>query len=38
MKQNALILRPLLLTHEETRSYLGAVSLLRFFADKEMKR
>jgi len=38
MKQNALILRPLLLMSEETRSYLGAVSLVRFFADKEMNK
>jgi hypothetical protein len=35
-KQNALILRPLLLANEEIRRYLGAVSLIRFFADKEM--
>jgi hypothetical protein len=33
-----LILRPLLLTCEEIRSYLGAVSLVRFFADKEMNK
>jgi len=34
IKQNALILRPLLLTSEEIRSYLGS----SFFADKEMNK
>jgi hypothetical protein len=38
MKQNTLILRLLLLTNEETRSYLGATFLLRFLFAQKMKK